>query len=712
MLIASYYHESPLWWNVVTEGQDIIEYLVAHGAYVEAARLCVERGEPRRAIQLYERVWRFADAVPLALAVGDRPLALRLSLDAGDTAHATQIAGQIPDDARAELLEASQAFAGRGRPFEAGRAAERALDFARAAALYRRANATLDAGRTLELAGELHEAGLLYERLAVHGGDAEAAAARLALGRLLGRLGRHHEAARLLQQAAHHAGVRVAAQRNLVVELLSLGLRTAATEVLSRLRRALPDLPASPEAFATAEATAMPAGDRTTGEGIAGEVGLLRRRFRIVKLLGAGATGRVYLAHDTLVGEGVALKLLAVGAGATGPERQAYFRFAREAEAAGRLRHPNIVKLHDMDESLGLFVFELMAGGTLADRLAGAGPLSPAAGRRLAMELLAALGAAHERGIVHRDIKPSNVFFDAAGNAKLGDFGAAHLVDFGQTQTGGLVGTIAYMAPEQISGARIDAAADLYALGVTLFEALTGRPPFLGPDIVAQHLGEAPPAPSDRRAGLSPAHDETLTRVLAKSPGDRYASAQEMAAVVRTWPTEPLLMPAHAAAAARLDATGAARKEGAAGRDDFPDVDVDVDVGPDIDIGRSAEGRLVLRRHPRVGRLVLVEERDAPLDETGVDQLRALAAAGGPHVQRVLALSEDQRVVTYETIEGAVTTLEAIAPDERDALAAALRALHAPGTEALALVPGARVARTAGGPVILVAPVPLTSSSG
>ena len=119
----------------MSQGQDIIEYLIAHGAYVEAARLCVDRGEPRRAIQLYERVWRFAEAVPVALALADRPLAVRLSLDAGDVARASQIAAQIADDARAELAAASQAFLARGRPYEAARLAERGLDFSRAAAL-------------------------------------------------------------------------------------------------------------------------------------------------------------------------------------------------------------------------------------------------------------------------------------------------------------------------------------------------------------------------------------------------------------------------------------------------------------------------------------------------------------------------------------------------------------------------------------------------
>src|SRR5205823_14503598 len=133
---------------------------------------------------------------------------------------------------------------------------------------------------------------------------------------------------------------------------------------------------------------------------------------------------------------------------------------------------------------------EYLAGGTLGDRLA-AGRLTAPQVKRLALDLLAALAHAHERGVIHRDVKPQNVFYDAHGVAKLGDFGVAHLLDLGQTQTGALIGTLAYMAPEQITGAAVGAATDLYALGVTLFEALTRRRPFLGPDFVSQHLGDA-----------------------------------------------------------------------------------------------------------------------------------------------------------------------------------------------------------------------------
>jgi serine/threonine-protein kinase len=662
----------------VTDG-DIIEYLVAHGAYVEAARICVERGELARAIRLYERVWRFADAVPVALTLGDRALAVRLALDAGLPARAAEIADEIPGDQRAELSAVAEAMASRGRHFEAARTAERAQEWKRAAALYRRAGAVLDEARTRELAGELHEAGLLYQRLAAQGADDEAAAARLALGRLLGRLGRHEEAARLLQAAGRHAPLRTAALRALCAPLLALGFRGAAVEVLARLRRDDPSLPPAPEEFVALEEAEVTAAGRA-----AVDVGVVRRRFRILKMLGAGATGRVYLAEDTLLGQAVALKLLAVGSGATGPERQAYLRFAREAEAAGRLRHPNIVGLYDADATLGLFVLELMAGGTLADRLASAGPLAPAAARRLGLDLLAALGAAHERGIVHRDVKPANVFFDAAGNAKLGDFGTAHLADFGQTQTGGLFGTVAYMAPEQITGASIGMGADLYALGVTLYEALTGRPPFLGPDLVAQHLGETPPPATALRPALSAEHDEVLLRALAKAPADRYPSAQEMAEAVARWPVQPATSAASRAVVAAAPAAAPAPALVAATEDQ--------------EVAHTTDARLVLHRDPRTGRVVLVEEHAEPLGDEALARVRALAAAGGPYVQRVLYLSEDRRAIWYEAIEGDALPLESATSAELSLLGSALGAgLFASGQQ-----PPPRFARTAAGPVLLV----------
>ena len=515
---------------------------------------------------------------------------------------------------------------------------------------------------------------MLYERLAAEGADAEAAAARLALGRLLARLGRHEEAARLLQVAARHPAVATAARRALCGPLLALGHRVAAAEVLERLRRETPALPASVEELVAVEDAELAA----TGRGPA-DAGA--RRFRIERLLGAGATGRVYLAHDTLLGQPVALKMLTVGAGTSGPERQAFLRYAREAEAAGRLRHPNIVALHDADPAAGLFVLELMAGGTLVERLAAAGPLSLAHARRLGLDLLAALGAAHERGIVHRDVKPANVFFDDAGNAKLGDFGAAHLADFGQTQTGGFFGTVSYMAPEQITGTAIGVAADLYALGVTLFQALTGRPPFLGPDLVAQHLGEAPPSPSSLRPDLTAAHDALVLRALAKAPADRFGAAAEMAAALAGWPI------AGGAPAGVAALTPRAEDEAA------PSSSVD----EEREVGRTPHGLLLLRREPRTARVVLVEQHGDPLDEAGLADVRRRAAAGGPDVQRILALSADRREIWYEALEGEALPADAATATERARLEAARAA-----SPALTLT---HFARLPGGPVWLVAPL-------
>ena len=369
---------------------------------------------------------------------------------------------------------------------------------------------------------------------------------------MLGRLGRPRDAVRALQAAARHPRTTEAAARRLCLELGALGLPHAADEIARRLHEAHPDLPDSAAAIAELELQAR------SGRVLSAEP---LRRFGELRLIGAGTLGRVYQAEDRLLGETVVLKILAVGAGGSGEERLAFLRFVREAEAASRLHHPNVVRLRDVDERAGILVLEYLPGGTLATALAQHGRLDPPAVRRLALELLSALAATHRAGIVHRDVKPANVFFDAAGNAKLADFGASHLADFGGTQTAGFIGTLAYLSPEQISGAPIGPGADLYGLAVTLFEALTGRLPFLGPDIVGQHLSEPPPPASALYPGLSAVHDEVLLRALAKRPGDRYPSADAMAEAVRAWPATSQWPALRLPAARRRDPTPAPTPE-------------------------------------------------------------------------------------------------------------------------------------------------------
>jgi eukaryotic-like serine/threonine-protein kinase len=675
---------------------DPVATLIAAGDHVSAAQLAARQGDLRRAIALYERSWRFADALPLALTLGDRPLAIRLALDAGNAGMAAQIGEQIPREAGSELRAAARSFAARGDNWEAARMAERAGDAALAAGYFQRAGSLLDVGRMEEIAGRPHQAGIAYEQaLSLAANAGEAGAAHLAVGRLLARLGRHQDAARSLQQAMRVPSLSLPAGRALTAELLALGFRVAAAEIVVRLRRLSPELPNSPEEIAALDAAELAASSSAVGQ-IAAAPGLLRHRFKVVRSLGAGATSHVYLAEDILIGQAVALKLLSVGAGAHGAERQAYLRFAREAEAAGRLRHPNIVTLHDADPAMGLFVLEMMPGGTLADRLAESGALSPLAARRLALDLLSALGAAHDHGIVHRDVKPANILFDSVGNAKLGDFGAAHLADFGHTQTGGLLGTVAYMAPEQITGAGIGPPADLYALGITLFQTLTGRLPFAGPDIVAQHLGDDPPRPSACRAGLSAAHDAVLMRALRKAPGERWRSAGQMAEAIEAWPVG--LVDSAAGAGPALATSIASEGTGI----------IAADATADVPLGRTAFGALFRRDDPDLGRPVLIEIRDQPVQGEALAILRALSAEGGPHVQRVLALSDDDRTVTYELCEGRVLAVGHLAPDDAAILAEARIALGTAGVPAPARPD--RVAMTPGGPVLLIVE-PLEDSS-
>lgn len=725
---------------------DPVAALVAAGDHPAAASLAAARGDLPRAIALYERAWRFADALPLALRLGDAALAIRLALDAGDRATASGVAAQIPPEAVPELRAASSSFASRGAHWEAARMAERAGDLGIAAGYFRRAGSLLDLGRMEELSGRPREAGIAFEQaLAEASGPEEAAAARLALGRLLARLGRHEDAARAFQRAMPEPRHRLAAGRALTAELVRLGFRVAAAEIVRRLRRQWPDLPDSPDEIAALDAADISASASTVGQ-LGATPGLLRQRFMVLRMLGAGATSNVYLAEDVLLGETVALKLLSVGAGGVrGAERQAYVRFTREAEAVGRLRHPNIVALHDADPGMGLFVLELMSGGTLADRLMEQKVLSPTAVRRLALDLLSALGAAHEAGMVHRDVKPANILFDAVGNAKLGDFGAAHLVDFGQTQTGGLLGTVAYMSPEQISGGTIGPSADLYALGVTLFEALTGRLPFPGPDIVAQHLAEEPPAPSacvpvevqeakpaakaatatatatapTVRLAVTEAHDRVLLRALRKAPSERWHSAAQMAEAIRSWPaeTEAEVLPDSISAiptnlsnpsAIPIDSIDSivpvpgstprlAPVAGAPGSGGATD---ELDLSRGVPLGRSASGRLWRRDDPNLGRPVLVEVRDRPVADGEIERLQSVAALGGPFVQRVLMLSEDGRTVTYELGEGPRATPSDLSVEEAAEVARASARLDEldPGASS---VPRS-VILTIGGPLLLV----------
>jgi len=259
-------------------------------------------------------------------------------------------------------------------------------------------------------------------------------------------------------------------------------------------------------------------------------------RYVARRVLPEGGQKTVYLVHDTALDRDCALALIKTEL----LEPDDLERLRREARAMARLDHPNIVTVHDIGDEDGrpYLVCQYIAGGDLRQALREAGGRLPLE-RALAIagELCAALAHAHAAGIVHRDLKPANVWLTAGGAAKLGDFGLASGLDRSRlTIAGTVLGTAAYMAPEQALGQPADARSDLYALGCVLYEMVTGRPPFLGDDavgVISQHIHTAPVAPSWHDAEVPRALDTLILRLLTKSPDDRPASADDAAAELR-----------------------------------------------------------------------------------------------------------------------------------------------------------------------------------
>jgi WD40 repeat protein len=255
--------------------------------------------------------------------------------------------------------------------------------------------------------------------------------------------------------------------------------------------------------------------------------------------------GVVYRARDVKLNRLVALKMILAG-GHAGEAELA--RFRREAEAVAQLQHPHIVQIHEIGEQDGLpyFALEFVAGGSLADRLDGT-PLPQQQAAQLVGTLARAMHAAHERGIVHRDLKPANVLLTAEGAPKVTDFGLAKRLDMeGQTQSGAVMGTPSYMAPEQAAGKskEIGPAADVYALGAILYELLTGRPPFKAAtslDTILQVVSNEPVAPRQLQPGTARDLDTICLKCLCKEPGKRYSSAEDLAEDLRRFQSgEPI----------------------------------------------------------------------------------------------------------------------------------------------------------------------------
>ncbi len=320
-------------------------------------------------------------------------------------------------------------------------------------------------------------------------------------------------------------------------------------------------------------------------------VGRTLGRYQLLRVLGRGAMGVVYEGLDTRLARTVAIKTVQrsfLADEATAADYAA--RFEREAQAAARLHHPHIVTLFDFGEQddVSYIVMEFIRGRELAQAFRDGERFTLPQVQRLMAELLDALGAAHEHGIVHRDVKPANVLIDEQGRVKLADFGVARVVDSSQDRTmpGTMVGTPSAMAPEQILGLSVGSRTDIFSAGLICYQMLTGQRPFTGSgpfDVQRAIVHDQPRPPSALNAALPAAVDAVVARALAKKPEHRYQTAAAFstalsAALSAALAPAPRPEPTPAAPAARVDGAGPASAVDAL--PSSADVDFDLNLDP------------------------------------------------------------------------------------------------------------------------------------
>jgi hypothetical protein len=308
-------------------------------------------------------------------------------------------------------------------------------------------------------------------------------------------------------------------------------------DVAARLRRLMDAERAKPKAAPPAPviADATPAPPAAPAAPEAQRLG----RYQLEREIGRGAMGIVYLGRDTAINRMVAIKAIPLASEFSDAELvEARSRFFREAETAGRLNHPNIVTIYDVGEERGLayIAMEYLKGRHLSEYAKADNLMEPRKVFEIIGRTADALGFAHKQQVVHRDIKPSNLMYDPATDIlKITDFGIARLSDSGSTRTGIVLGTPSFMSPEQLEGRTVTGRSDLFSLGVSLFQLLTGQLPFSADSMTGlmQQIAEAPHPPVRAfRPDLPACVESIIDRALAKNPDERYDSGAQMAAAL------------------------------------------------------------------------------------------------------------------------------------------------------------------------------------
>jgi len=368
-------------------------------------------------------------------------------------------------------------------------------------------------------------------------------------------------------------------------------------------------------------------------------------RYEVLREVASTAGSRVIECVDGVRSEHVAIKIYA-GYGARGAGRDVLARFERELRVLASLDHPNVVPLLDYFPDGPALVLAWMPGGTL-EQMLERGPIAPSRAVEIACAILAALDEAHRLGVLHRDIKPSNVLFDAAGAARLADFGAAHLGDLSATATAGIIGTLSYMSPEQRNGEPASITSDVYGVGALLFEMLTGEH--------VPHDGSSPRAPSLWHPDLDARHDAVALSLLAPEPAARPSDARvaRRALTALAWPASPGTLVKRAPPSS---SSIAADETSAAGR-----VRAGAPGEPDVDTWLQ---RPILR---------------IPLDPLSLARAAAFARADHALLQRVFRVDRRAGEIWLDAND-AGPLARPLTADERAVLSDALDALHRTGT--------------------------------
>ena len=522
---------------------------------------------------------REAEAADLFLRAHDAPRAAQVMRAMGREAEAQGALAEYHRD-RGEDAEAAAAFAAAGEPMAAGDLYRSLERFDEAGECYEKQGEYAQAAEMFASAGQRERAGESYERAGAHAEAAECwalvgdeereadclvkAGAYLRAGSLHRAAGRDDAAIAALQQLGPEDSdfTRAAAvlgeifrdrgQYSLALKQLARALGDApldrdtveaffslaavhealeqpaeALEIFERIRAFdynYPDVEARLAACKerVAAQTAQEEARRTPLSG-----SQQQGRYRIVGKLGRGGMGIVYKAKDTVLDRVVAFKVLP---NALNENPKALKNFLREAKSAAQLNHPNIVTVYDAGEQDGVYyiAMEYVDGSTLKEVVKARGRISTRGAVHVLAQMCEALAFAHEKKIVHRDIKTANTMWTRDRKAKIMDFGLAKVIEEVRNHTTVVSGTPYYMSPEQTLGKNVDHRTDLYSLGVTLFELVTGNLPFREGNLPYHHVHTPPPDPRELNPEVPPALQRIILRCLEKDPADRYASAREI----------------------------------------------------------------------------------------------------------------------------------------------------------------------------------------